>query len=422
MTYPPFSDPVATEIQQARYTYWPVAYQFGDPTVISNVPLPLSGVKFSEVIRGVGELRGYLQLAEPEVRALYPWDKIIPRITGIVVVREVLDTAASRWIPDVVQHYCVWAAPPDPATGRIAILGQTVESLWARRLITRGMTWLSADQQQIAADLLDPAKFSLIPVGSGLWPGWITIDPPTVPTGVPRDFTYEERQETNLLEAHQNRSQLATNSYEWTTKPTVLIGDDAASASVFRLQFVMGFPRLGRELGEEFPVPRVRYDRGGGGNVSGFEYRYDGSSVPNIVWGRGNGYEELQTKALVTNTFGGVNEWDLGFLQTEARFSDPDVKEQSTLEAYCGRYMWQRLSGEKFIAKLTIRGNRPPFFGTYSLGDQIILESNDVTLPPDTIDGSGFAEFLTRVYGWSVTPPQGRQDEVVELLVAGDLA
>jgi hypothetical protein len=420
LPYPPFVDPVATEIQQSRYTFWPVAYQNGDPTVISNVPLPLSGVRFSEVMRGVGELRAHLQLADPEVQALYPWDKVIPRITGIVVVRETLDDVSGQWVAIPVQHYIVWAAPPSPATGRIAIFGQTVESLWARRLITKAMTWAAEDQQQIAADLLDPALFSLIPLGSGLFPGWITIDPPTVPTGVLRDWSYAERQETNLLEAHQNRSQLATNSYEWTTKPVVLDGPDAMSANTFRVQYILGFPKLGRQLGDEYPVPRFRFDSTGGGNVSSFDFSYDGSSVVNIVWGRGNGYEELQVKTLVTNTDGGVSEWDLGFLQAEARFSDPDVGETATLESYSYRYMWQQLSNEKFVAKLSVRANRAPFFGSYHIGDEVILESNDSTWPPDLRNDNGYVEFLTRIYGWTVVPPQGVQDDVIELLIAGD--
>lgn len=421
--YPPLLDPAVGTEQEARWSFWPVSYQFGDLTVISNAPLPLSGPKFSWVMRGVGELRASLQLADEEVRAIYPWDKVIPRKTGIVAVREVYDAQAARWVSSVFQHYTVWAAPRNPHSGRMEIVAYTVEGLWARRLITRAISWVGVDQATIAADLLNPALWSLIPLGGVMWPGWITVDPPGNLTGVARTFSYDEGQETNLLEAHQNRSQLSTNSYEWTTTPRLLSGTDAASAEAFRLQYVLGFPFLGRQLGEDYPVPRLRFDRNGGGNVVSFGLQYDGSNVPNIVWGRGNGYEANQVKTQVQNTdVFGNDEWDYGFLQTEARFSDPDVKSVNTLQDYCFRYMWERLSSEQFVTSLTIRADQAPFFGSYTLGDQAVLETNDLTWPPDWYNSDGYVELIARIFGMVVTPAQGDQAEKVELLISGEHA
>lgn len=418
--YPPFADPIAHDIQQVRYTYWPCSFAFGDLTVISNVPLPLSGVQFSQVMRGPGEFRASLQLADSEVRAMNPWATIIPRKTAIVVVRSSYDPVAVQWTHTPQQAYVVWAAPRDPATGRMEITAQSVEAVWARRLITKAMTWTNEDQVNIPADLLDPTQFSQIPLGPAQWPGWITVDPPTVATGILRTHSYEDRQETNLLEAHQARSQLATNSYEWTTGVRVLSGPDAVSATAFRPQYVMAYPRLGRKLGDAFPIPRLRYDTNGTGNVRTFRYAHDGSDVPNIVWGRGLGYEDLQTVAQVQNTdTSGNDEWDYGYLQTEHRFSDPDVKVVATLQDYCYRHMWDRLGSEQFISSLTLRGNVTPTFDTYVIGDEVILETNDVTWAPERYDSNGFVSLLARIYGWTVTPPEGEQDETVELLLSG---
>ncbi|HJW36865.1 MAG TPA: hypothetical protein VJ769_09520, partial [Actinomycetes bacterium] len=398
--------------------YWPVSYQFGDPTVISNRGLPLSGVRFSEIMRGVGEIRASLQLADDEVRALYPWDKVIPRKTGIVVVRDVFDDSTGTWISEAVQHYIVLAAPRDPETGRMEIMGLTIEAAWARRLITKAITWSGVDQTTIAADLLDPTKWSKTALGPNPWPGWITVDPPTNPTGVTRDFSYADGQESNLLEAHQNRSQLATNSYEWTTKPRVLSGTDAASANTFRIQYVLGFPKLGRLLTDTSPAPRLRYDRNGGGNVVSYKYQHDGSQCANIVWGRGKGYEDLQAKTVVS-----VPEWLNGFLQSETRFSDPDVESVSTLADYCNRFLLERLGSEQFLAKLTLRGDRAPFFGTYVIGDEVTLDTNDSTWPDDMLGPDGFLSLDSRIFGWTVTPPQGGTAETVELVISGgDLA
>lgn len=418
--YPPFTDPVAHDIQQVRYTYWPCNFASGDLTVTSSVPLPLSGVQFSQVMRAPGEIRASLQLADPEVRAMNPWGTIIPRKTAIVVVRSWFDPAADQWVHAPQQAYIVWSAPRDPATGRMSIMGQSVESAWARSLITKAMSWDNEDQLNIAQDLLDPSLFSLIPAGPAQWPGWITVDPPTVATGVLRTHSYANRQETNLLEAHQARSQLSTNSYEWTTGVRVLSGPDAVSATAFRPQYVMSYPKLGRELGDVAPIPRLRYDTNGTGNVRTFQFAHDGSDVPNIVWGRGLGYEDLQTVAQVQNTDTyGNNEWAYGYLKTEHRFSDPDVKLVSTLQDYCYRHMWDRLGSEQFISSLTLRGDVFPTFDTYVIGDEVILETNDLTWAPERYDSGGFVSLLARIYGWTVTPPQGDQDETVELLISG---
>lgn len=419
-SYPPFFDPIATDTQQVRYTYWPVAFQNGDMVVISNQSLPLSGVQFSQVMRGVGELKATIQLADAEVREMFPWDKVVPRKTGIVVVREYVEPISGEWIGQVMWSGVVWKASRNPQTGRMEIMAQTVESLWARRLITNALAWNLQDQTTIAADLLDPDKFSLIPLGAGLWRGWITVDPPTNMTGVLRTHHYDEGQETNLLEAHQSRSQLATNSYEWTTSTRVLTGDTPASATSFRPVFELGFPKLGHEQDATYPIPRLVFDSAGAGNVTSFKFTYDGGDVPNIVWGRGKGYEDLQTKTQVQNEdSNGVPEWDYGFLQTEARFSDADVTLVSTLENYCYRYMWERLGSEQFISSLTVRGDQAPFFGTYTIGDEAVIVSNDVTWPDDWYQPSGFVELLVRIYGWTVTPPQGENAESIDLLISG---
>lgn len=404
--------------RNVRWSYWPVSYLNGDPTVIGNAPLPLGGVQCSTIMRGVGQLRGSLQLADPYVRSLYPWDKVVPRKTGIVAVRATQDPNTGVWGTSWIEHYWVLAAPTEPSTGRMKIMAVTVEGLWARRLITKAVTWTGVDQQQIAADLLNPAIWSKIALGANPNTGWINVDPPTVPTGVARTFTYVDGQETNLLGAHQDRSQLATNPYEWTTTTRVLVGTDGESAQSFRPQFVLGFPTLGRQLGQPYPVPRLTFDTNGTGNVISFEPQNDASAVTNIVWGRGNGYGDLQLKTQVQYTPGSVNEWSLGFMQTEGRYSNPDVIDVNTLNDQSVRQMNETLGSQAYISKLKVRGDLFPYFGSYVIGDQMIFATNDITWPPDYYTASGYVEQLVRVYGWTVTPPEADNSETVDLLLA----
>jgi len=420
MSYPLLVDATTGAQQQVRWTYWPVNFAFGNLTVIANTPLPLSGVKMSKVMRGVGMMRATLQLSDEEVRAQDPWSTVVARKTGIVAVRTVTDPQTGAVNSTIPWYGTVWAAPRNPADGRMNITAMTIESHWARRLITKGKRWVGVDQTTLAADLLNPAIWSLLPAGSPMWPGWVTVDPPTNFTGVPRTFEYDDHQETNLLEAIQKRSQLSTNSYEWTTNIRVLSGADPLSAAAFRPVFELGFPQLGRTLGSTFPAPRFRFDTSGSGNVTTFDYAYDGSDVPNVVWGTGKGYEDLQTRVQIQNVDSyGNDEWDYGFLITEQRFSDPDVSVESTLIDYCYRFMWDRLGSEQFLASLTVRGDLLPYFDTYTIGDALILETNDRTWPPSWYNAEGWLELSTRIFGWTITPPQGETSETVELLISG---
>jgi hypothetical protein len=410
--------------QDVRYTYWPVHYKGGDPTVISATPLPLSGVQYSQVARGVGELRASLQLADPDVRAIKPWEVIYARKTGIVAVRSVRDASGAE-THVVVWHGIIWENPTDASTGRMEITAQTVESLWARRCVTGPprsvgwvptpadpgeLSWAQADQATMAADLLDPSKFSQLGTGALGFPGWITVDPPGVTTGVLRDFTYKRNQQTNLLEAHQDRSKVI-NGYEWTTTTKVLSGTDAYSASTYRCQFILGYPRLGRQYGVS-DVPRVSYFVDGRGNALPPKYAHSGLAVPNAVWGNGSGLDDATVRALATNT----QEWDNGFLITESRYSNPDVSVQATLQDYTNAAILQALANEIYISELELRGDLQPYFGSYVIGDDLILVSDDWTLP-DLSDGTREKASLTRIMGWRVTPPEGNGTERVSLML-----
>jgi hypothetical protein len=492
------------EEQDSSYTYWPVNYYRGDPHVIGNAPLPLSGVTFSQVLKGVGELRASLQLADPDVRAMNPWELVLPRKTGIVVVRSVVvDAEAGTYAHDVVWHGVVWKRGPNPATARWEITARTVEYNWARRLITGPMAggdlvWAQKDRTVIVQDLLTPARFSQvgppstygtatatvnaatldrvvvntsdigdIPIGSyvrvraldgtyrtnaagttdifyvvntefgggisavivtplfaslsqigdvveviNLWPGWVNVDLPTHMTGRLHDFSYKRDQQTNLLTAHQDRSKVS-DGYDWYTSVRVLSGTSALDATSYRCQYVMGYPRLGREYGVD-EIPRFVFRVSGQGNVLEADPIYNGEGVANVMWGQGAGYDTDALRAQATN----VSDWANGFMITEERYSNPDVARPTTLESYTVAALVQTYANEQYLSGVTVRGDKPPFFGTYALGDDALYSTDDWT-NADGPNGDRDTTYLTRIMGWTVTPPEGANSETVKLLLAG---
>lgn len=492
------------EEQDVRYTYWPVNYYRGDPTVIGNAPLALSGVTFSKQMKGVGELRASLQLADPDVRAMNPWELVLPRKTGIVVVRSVLlDADANTFDHAVVWHGVVWTRDPSPATGRWEITARTIEYNWARRLITGPMAggdlvWAQKDRTLIVQDLLTPELFSQVgppstygtatatldaasldrvivdtsdigdisagqyvrvraldgtyrtnastttdifyvvrtEFGGGvsavvvsptfaslslvgdvvevisLWPGWINIDKPTHMTGRVHDFAYKRNQQTNLLTSHQDRSNVG-DGYDWYTDVRVLSGTDALNATSYRCQYVMGYPRLGRVYGVD-EIPRFVFRVNGQGNILQSTPTYNGEAVANVMWGQGAGYDTAALRSQVTN----MTDWANGFLITEERYSNPDVSRSDTLDAYTTSAMVQSYANEQFVKAITVRGDKPPFFGTYAIGDDVLYSTDDWT-NADTANGDRDTTYLTRIMGWTVTPPEGNNSEIVRLMLAG---
>jgi len=489
--------------QLVRYTYWPVNYFLGDPTVISAAPLPLSGVKFSQVMKGTGELRASLQLADPDVRAMNPWELIIPRKTGIVVVRSTMFPGDESEVHQAMWHGVVWAAPTNDSTGRMEITARTIEYNWAQRLITGPMSggdlvFAQKDRTTIVQDLLTPERFSQVGpatnlgvaeasfdastttfvtptaeaanittggyvtivdvtgvrrtttsgfpafrviaqsapsggqvtitftpasssatriddvmTGIALFPGWVNVDKPTRMTGQVHDLTYKRDQQTNLLEAHQDRSKVG-DGYDWYTSVRPLSGTDAYNATSYRVQFVMGYPRLGREYGVD-DIPRFTFYVDGRGNVAtAGATQYDGSGVRNVMWGAGAGFDEATVRALATNS----SDWASGFMITEGRYSNPDVSVAATLEAYTAAALIQSYANEQFIQSVVVRGDLPPYLNTYTLGDDA-LYTTDGWGNRDQVDGTRDVTYTTRIMGWTVTPPEGANNETVELLLAG---
>lgn len=412
--------------QDVSYSYWPVNYLNGDPTVISNAPFPLSGVQFSVLARGVGEMKASLQLADDTVRAMNPWDKFVERKTGVVVVRTVTNDSGTR-DHTIPYHGVLWNAPPDPDTGRMEMTFQSVESAWARRLITGpppiGMrdslgtllpdvTWTQQDQYQIARDLLNPGFFSQLGNIAGQFPAWITVEGPTGSTGILRDMTYKRGSESNLLTAHQDRSKIL-GGYEWYTACRLLTGTDAYNAGSYRIQFVAGYPRLGRSFAGGDKVPVFSYYVDGRGNVKKISYASNSQSVTNTVWGTGSGFDDSALRVIARNP----SDWTYGFLVTEDRYSNPDVRVGSTLQEQTNAKLVQSYANERFIDALTVRGDLFPYFGSYAIGDDVLVTTDDWTWPE--VNGSRSTTFVSRIMGWKVTPPEGQTSELVDLVLAG---
>ena len=58
------------------------------------------------------------------------------------------------------------------------------------------------------------------------------------------------------------------------------------------------------------------------------------------------------------------------------------------------------------------------WLGSYAIGDDCLFNSDDWTLQ-DQPDGSRELTYVSRIMGWRVTPPEGENNETVDVMLAG---
>ena len=97
--------------------------------------------------------------------------------------------------------------------------------------------------------------------------------------------------------------------------------------------------------------------------------------------------------------------------------SNPDVSVQATLQQYTDSTLLQGYASEMYLSGLTVRGDLPPYFGSYGIGDDLVFEADDY-IWPDQPDGRTVA-LASRIMGWTCTPPEGANSEKIQLTVSG---
>lgn len=375
-------------------------YAFSDLRTGARIgDLPLIDVDWSVALGGAaGKLTASINVADPDVRALDPWAVAVPRRTALYVHRtEIYPGRPPR--PHVPWGGIVWDIDPDPAAGRLKLSCATFESYFARRYIDEDRFYSATEQTAIHAGLL--SHFQTYRPGAS-----IRVQATPIPTGRVRDRDWLADDDKRLDEALAELAAVE-DGFDWYIRPYL-----NETTNRYEQAVAYGYPRLGRTVDQS--GLRLRYLRDGRGTVVDTpQVKRQGSVVANEVRCAGGDVDDVQIREVVTAADLGRDEIGRGYPLLQDLYSDTEVKVRSTLVDHGAAALRQGWASEVLLTGVTIRSDQRPTLADIDLGDDVLLETDDVTWPrPVTL--------LGRVWGMKTRARQGATSECTQLVLAGE--
>jgi len=268
----------------------------------------------------------------------------------------------------------------------LMLSGREIWCYFDKRFVDPDVTYTAIDQGLIFQDLLVQAAAK---VG-----GDIRVDFPSttaLTTGTVRTISYLTADLKPISEACQELAN-QLGGFEFSL-------DGYWSGSTFRHRIVFGFPKMGVRGGG-----LVSWDLPGG-PISKYDWKEDGSDIANEQFGIG---DDGSGHVLLSR----VKSLDISRPLLQGTTSFRAVSQAAALLSWTQRRAARTVSPVD-AATVSVAGTKPPVFGSYGLGDDVILQLND--------PWGGNIATLWRIRGWNLSPPGRGQGEVVELLVERDI-
>jgi len=268
----------------------------------------------------------------------------------------------------------------------LMLSGRETWCYFDKRFVDPDVTYTASDQGLILKDLLVQAAAK---VG-----GDIRVDLPpdaSLTTGTVRTISYLTADLKPVSEAAQ---ELANQSggFEFSL-------DGYWSGSTFRHKLVFGFPQMGTRGGGI-----VSWDLPGGPIIK-YDWREDGSDIANEQFGVG---DDGSGHVLLSR----VKTLDVSRPLLQGTTSFRAVSQSAALLSWTQKRAARTVSPVD-ASTVSVAGTKPPTFGSYGLGDDVVLQLND--------PWAGNIATLWRIRGWNLNPPRRGKGEVVDLLVERDI-
>ena len=394
MTRPVLPDPI-----EVRYGYHFQDLRTGTP----QGRLPLLGVRDSITLGGsAGALTGKINVSDPAIRALKPWQIAVPRRTAMFVRR--VEVYPPNTLPPretVDWGGIVWDLNPLAGTGHLEIKAATPESYFASRYVDVDRNYPQTEQTTIHADLLTYFQ--------GYKPGAdIRVQATPIATGRLRNRSYLAKDRKEIATLLSQLSEVI-DGFDWWIQP---YRNPATGLFGFRVQY--GYPRLGRTASSPAGPLRLRHLTAGGGNVvEPPTVLRQGTVVKNEGLGLGKSEGDDQVTVTVTGADLGRDEIAAGYPLLQFTRSDTDVSDPTTLRDNVATQMRKGWASEVVLTKVALAGTSRPTRADVNLGDDVSLYTDDATWPaPVTLTG--------RVWAIETTRANANTAEKVELTLAGE--
>lgn len=365
-------------------TYRYLAYDLRTLTLLGE--LPLSGVTYSQVLNGAGELAATMPLTA--VRQTAPGvysSKSAELIAATIPGRTVVCVERNG---QLVDGYIIWTRRYDSKSQSVQLGGQSMWSYFRRRLIRSTTIFTGADQLLIARTLVTNAQSA-----AG---GNINVTVGTETCGVTRDRTYNSFDVKFVSEAVE---QLAAVDAGFD-----FMIDVAYVAGAPTFTFRPSYPRRGRDATSSQLVFES------GRNITEYTYPEDATAQANSVTLLGAGDGNTMLVSLQADT----SNIDAGWPLLEASFAYKDILNQSILDAWAVSTVAAR-SNPVVVPTFTMLANVDPVIGSWIVGDYalFVVGSN-----PDRADPrwSGRASSVQRIVGFAASPGDEGQETVAMVL------
>jgi hypothetical protein len=360
------------------------SYSFLTTDLVTNQvlgELPVNGVSLDCQLNSSGNMSAGMKLDDPRISNENLLERCTPGKTSFWVYREA----------QIVWGGIIWTREWQTVGKSLSITGQTFESYAARRF---PKSWIGTSVLQY-----NQGQCSII---DALWQGMQSV--PNGSIGVdPYAGTFDP---TDVVR------QLTVNGFDLSTSfdaaiQSILTFQDGPDYTIswatdnngLPLKQLVIQPRIGSPVGSTDLI--VDYP----GAVKSYTYNENASSGNNQWWAAGDGTDATQLVGVATDAVSLASGWPL----LEGTNSYDGVTQQSTIDAHAASDL--SAFGVPLVThSAELKADAMPTFGTYSMGDYIVINVTDPRFP----DG---IRFILRVIGWSIQPPdEGQGTETISLV------
>jgi hypothetical protein len=283
----------------------------------------------------------------------------------------------------------VWSRTYQSQAKNVQLFCNSFEHYPTKRLMRKNQTWLATEQINIFRELWlamqDPAILG----------GNMNINVPAVfPTITPKDLTVLA---TDYKLYSELMSSLADgdDGFDW-----YIVSNRVGNQYVRELR--IGYPILGAPLGPysmHFEYP---------GTITNYYQTESMADAGTNVFVLGSGEAATMPYAEIQNTL----LLDHGFPRWDVVAAQKDVSDQASINTLASREALVRNPPMQTIS-FTLKADRIPEFGSWSLGDTVTTTIKDARNP-------NVLEVVNRIVKWNLTPPSADGPEEVTINFAGD--
>ena len=349
-------------------------YQSGSTANPIIAELPFTGVNFTQQLNSVGTFQGEVLLSGLNSTNLNVYNGTTPGKTILWILYS--DPVTSQTKP--IWSGVIWNREYDSENQILHITAQEMMSLYQRRRISDDKVYASKDPTYIAYNLLQYTE------AKSYGKTGLTYNSAT--SGLSTNKTYNAYEYKSVYQAIKD---LAQNFFDFSIQPYIL-------SDALKNQFTIGIP-LGTVYSSNSLTATVLQFPG---NIISYRFPEDGQSAANRLYGLGYGANGSKLTATAVDS----NKYTDGFPLLEDSANYIDIGDINLLKSVTLGQL-NAVSYPPTTVEVIIPTYVDPYFGTYSIGDEVRRDIVDDYFPAGV-------SLVLRIVAMSVNPGENGPSRV----------